>query len=116
MSEELSQLSAVRQVELYRRGELSPVEVTEAALKRIDKLNPHLNAFCLVDAEGALTAAKESEMRWRRGEPLGRVDGVPATIKDLVLSKGWPTLRGSRTVDPAQAWTEDAPAVARLRG
>ncbi|MGD9535925.1 MAG: amidase [Alphaproteobacteria bacterium] len=115
MSEELSQLSAVRQVELYRKGELSPVEVTQAALKRIEQVNPRLNAFCLVDAEAALKAAKESEARWQRGEPLGRVDGVPATIKDLVISKGWPTLRGSRAVDPKQPWAEDAPAVARLR-
>ena len=54
MSEELSQLSAVRQVELYRRGELSPVEVTEAALKRIDKLNPRLNAFVFIGVMGRL--------------------------------------------------------------
>ena len=115
VSDELNQLSAVRQIELYRKGELSPVEVTMAALRAIDRANRRLNAFCLVDTEAALTAARASEARWRKGEPQGRVDGVPATIKDLVLSKGWPTLRGSRAVDPKQAWNEDAPAVARLR-
>src|SRR3546814_9115142 len=47
--------------------------------------------------------------------PICPVDGVPATVKDLVLARGWPTLRGSRTVDPDQPWDEDAPAVARLR-
>ncbi len=115
MSEDLNQLSAVRQIELYRKGELSPVEVTMAALRAIDRANPRLNAFCLVDTEAALAAARASEVRWRKGEPQGRVDGVPTTIKDLVLSKGWPTLRGSRTVDPKQEWSVDAPAVARLR-
>src|SRR5215469_8399599 len=48
-------------------------------------------------------------------EPLSFIDGVPATIKDLVLTKGWPTLRGSRTVDASQSWNEDAPATQRLR-
>jgi aspartyl-tRNA(Asn)/glutamyl-tRNA(Gln) amidotransferase subunit A len=46
---------------------------------------------------------------------MGRLDGVPVGIKDLMLTKGWPTLRGSRTIDPDQPWTDDAPAVARLR-
>ena len=50
-----------------------------------------------------------------RGNPLGIADGVPATAKDLILAKGWPTLRGSRTTDPNQVWDEDAPPVARLR-
>lgn len=115
MSDEVNQLSAVRQIELFRKREVSPVEVTMAALRAIDRTNRRLNAFCLVDSDAALAAARASEARWRKGEPQGRVDGVPTTIKDLVLSKGWPTLRGSRAVDPNQAWSEDAPAVARLR-
>ena len=47
--------------------------------------------------------------------PLGPLDGVPVSIKDLLLTKGWPTRRGSKTVDPAGPWPDDAPAVARLR-
>ena len=50
-----------------------------------------------------------------KGEPLSRIDGVPALIKDLLLVKGWPTLRGSKTVDPNQPWEQDAPSVARLK-
>jgi aspartyl-tRNA(Asn)/glutamyl-tRNA(Gln) amidotransferase subunit A len=50
-----------------------------------------------------------------RGEPLGPLDGITASIKDIVLSEGWPTLRGSRSIDPNQPWTEDAPCVARMR-
>jgi aspartyl-tRNA(Asn)/glutamyl-tRNA(Gln) amidotransferase subunit A len=101
--------------EQYRTRRLSPVEVTQAALARIAKINPIYNAFCVVDPEAALASARESESRWASGKPLGLADGVPATAKDLILAKGWPTLRGSRTIDPNQAWTEDAPPVARLR-
>ena len=53
--------------------------------------------------------------RWRSKAPLSPLDGVPLSIKDLLLTRGWSTLRGSRLVDPAQPWEEDAPAVARLR-
>jgi aspartyl-tRNA(Asn)/glutamyl-tRNA(Gln) amidotransferase subunit A len=59
--------------------------------------------------------AAKSETRWHKGEPLGPVDGVPVAIKDLILTKGWPTLRGSLTTDPHQLWSEDSPATARLR-
>ena len=68
-----------------------------------------------MDRDGALAAARESEERWLRGEAVGRLDGVPVTIKDLILMRGFPTLRGSRLVEPDQDWSEDAPATARLR-
>ncbi|HEY8014949.1 MAG TPA: amidase [Dongiaceae bacterium] len=115
MSQDPALLSAVELVELYRARKLSPVEATKAALERIEKHNPRFNAFCLVDEPGALAAAHASEERWTKGRPRGRVDGVPATVKDLLITKGWPTLRGSKAVDPKQAWEEDAPSVARLR-
>ena len=99
----------------YRARTLSPVEVTRATLERIGSLNPVLNAYCLVDHDGAMASARESERRWRDGRPLSRIDGVPTSIKDLILTRGWPTLRGSKTVDPNQAWDDDAPATARLR-
>jgi aspartyl-tRNA(Asn)/glutamyl-tRNA(Gln) amidotransferase subunit A len=108
-------LSATELISQYRRRQLSPVEAVEAALQRIDSQNDAVNAFRLVDAESAMAAARASEKRWLQGEALGLVDGVPTTIKDLVLARGWPTLRGSRTTDEAQAWDEDAPATARLR-
>jgi len=111
---ELIWLSAARLLKGYRKGHFSPVEVTRAVLGRIAAANPTINAFCLVDETAALKAAKASEKRWRKGEALA-LDGVPTSIKDLVLTKGWPTLRGSKTVDPEQAWEDDAPAVARLR-
>jgi aspartyl-tRNA(Asn)/glutamyl-tRNA(Gln) amidotransferase subunit A len=107
-------LTAVQLLEKYVRRELSPVEATKAVLARIEKLNPKLNAFCLV-SEQAMQDAKASEARWTAGQPKGLLDGVPVSIKDLLLTKGWPTLRGSKTVDPKGPWNDDAPAVARLR-
>ncbi|MDB5804759.1 MAG: amidase [Betaproteobacteria bacterium] len=115
MSGELHHLSAVELTAAYAARRLSPVEVTQATLARIDAVNPKVNAFCVVDHESALAAARESEARWRKGRPLSFIDGVPAGIKDLVLARGWPTLRGSKTVDPAGPWNDDAPATARLR-
>jgi aspartyl-tRNA(Asn)/glutamyl-tRNA(Gln) amidotransferase subunit A len=114
-TDDIAGLSAVDLVEQYRKKALSPVEATQAVLDRIERLDRHVNAFALLDAGSALASARESEARWQRGEPLGPVDGVPVALKDLILAKGWPTLRGSRAVDPAQDWNEDSPATARLR-
>jgi aspartyl-tRNA(Asn)/glutamyl-tRNA(Gln) amidotransferase subunit A len=108
-------LTATELVAAYQAGELSPVEATTDVLSRIERLNEQLNAFCLVDGERALESARRSEQRWRRREPCGLVDGVPTSIKDVFLTAGWPTLRGSRTISPNQEWTMDAPPVARLR-
>jgi aspartyl-tRNA(Asn)/glutamyl-tRNA(Gln) amidotransferase subunit A len=108
-------LSATELLSLYRAKKLSPVEATKAALDRIRKHDGRFNAFCLVDEDGALKSAKASEARWQRGQPQGLADGVTATVKDLLLTQGWPTLRGSKMVSRDQAWDEDAPCVARLR-
>ena len=112
---QLTACSASELLLLYRERKASPVEATRAVLARIDALNPRLNAFCLVAHEAALEAAAASEARWAKGAPTGALDGVPVSIKDLILTRGWPTLRGSRSVDPKQAWNDDAPATARLR-
>ena len=115
MNADLADFTAVELLALYRSGEASPVEATQAVLRRIDQQNPTLRAYSFVAAEDALRNARLSETRWHRGEPCGPLDGVPASIKDLILTRGMPTLRGSRTVDPQQAWEIDAPATARLR-
>ncbi len=114
-STDLALWSATELLHGFASRTVSPVEATRAALARIDAHNDRLNAFCLVDAEGALAAARESEARWAKGAPKGLVDGVPTSIKDLSLTKGWPTMRGSKAVDPKGPWDIDAPFVARLR-
>ena len=120
---DLTQCTAEQLLHLYRSGQASPVDATKALLARIEKLNPKLNAFTLVDEKVAMNCAKSSEAKWQvhrkaalhGGAEVGALEGVPASIKDLILTRGWPTLRGSRTVDPNQAWEIDAPVTARLR-
>src|SRR5262245_51820738 len=112
---ELCFISATELVAHYRKRSLSPVEVTRAVLARIEALNLKVNAYCLIDAQSALDDARASEGRWMRGAPAGPIDGVPTSIKDLILTRNWPTLRGSRAVDPAGPWHDDSPATARLR-
>src|SRR5258707_11838312 len=101
--------------EAYRQNARSPVEAPQSALEAIDRYDDQVNGFVLVDADGALAAAKESEGRWYAGEPLGPGDGVPTSIKDALWTRRWPTLRGSTLIDEAGPWEEDAPSVARLR-
>ena len=113
--ENLSLISATELVQEYRSGRISPVEVATAALDAIDTFNPTVNAFVLVDHESALNAAKESEARWAHGKPLSDIDGVPTSIKDVFLTRGWPTLRGSSLIEADNHWDVDAPCVARLR-
>ena len=96
MSRELALMPATELLANYRARKLSPVEATKAALARIAALNGRFNAFCRIDEAGALAAARVSEQRWQRGEAKGLVDGVPTSVKDILLAKGWPTLRGSK--------------------
>ncbi len=115
----LADCTAAELLQLYRSGQASPVEAAQAVHGRIARLNPSLNAFCFIAPDASLQAAQASEARWQKwrqsGEPCGDLEGVPVSIKDLILTRDWPTLRGSRTVDAAQAWDTDAPVSARLR-
>ena len=115
MSNDLNWKSAKKLVKGFAERKFSPVEVAQACLAQIEKHDGPINAMAGVHAETALAQAKASEQRWLKGEPSGPVDGVPVLVKDLLLVKGWKTLRGSKTVDPDQAWDNDAPSVARLR-
>lgn len=111
---DLADLGAVALGRLFKSGQVSPVEATRAAFARIAAREPQLNAFVVLDEQGALAAAEASGQRHRRGEPRGPLDGVTATIKDMVAMAGFPTRRGSRVTTDAPA-PADAPAVARLR-
>ncbi|MBI4636371.1 MAG: amidase [Candidatus Rokubacteria bacterium] len=111
---DLAWCSALEAVALIQRKEVSPVELTEATLARIEALNPRLNAFCLVAADLARAAAREAEIAVTKGEPLGPLHGVPISIKDVVFTRGLRTTGGSRLFAEAVP-EEDAVAVARLR-
>ena len=93
MTTDLTRCTAAQLYDLYRKAETSPVEVATAVLDRIEAVNPVLNCFCLVDRDTSLAQARESEARWQAKTPLGPLDGVPVSIKDLTLTAGWPTLR-----------------------
>jgi aspartyl-tRNA(Asn)/glutamyl-tRNA(Gln) amidotransferase subunit A len=106
-------LSAEDMLAAFARGRLTPVDVLQAVTQRIARLNPAVNAFVAMNPR-ALAAAGESAMRWRAGRPIGPLDGVPVTVKDLVDLAGFPTRRGSRTSSPDPV-ADDAPMVASLR-
>ncbi|MCB8880970.1 amidase [Acidisoma cellulosilytica] len=109
----LCRLSATELVDLYGKGELSPVEVTRATLARAEVVQDRFNAFVRIDHDAALAAATLSETRWRNGNPIGPLDGVPTTIKDIVYVKDSLAQYGSRS--PGVTSTVDAPSVALLR-
>ena len=114
MSTPLHDLPAQALVGAYREGSLSPVEVTQAVLDHIARWEPALQATWLLRPEAALEQARASEARWRRGEPLGPLDGVPTTIKENIATQGDPLPAGTAAVElkPAAA---DAPPAARLK-
>src|SRR5918992_677718 len=87
LAAELSELSAAALLSAYRDRRLSPVGVVEGSPLRLE----------------------------RAGAPAGALDGIPVAVKDVFPTCGWPTLRGSRAIDPAGPWEEDASAVAALR-
>jgi|TARA_R110001592_G_scaffold87235_5_gene257714 aspartyl-tRNA(Asn)/glutamyl-tRNA(Gln) amidotransferase subunit A len=114
MSNEILRMTAVELLQQYRDKTLSPVEVAEAMLGQIERLDSHTNGFCLVDRETSLGLARESEQRYQKGEAQGLVDGVPVAVKDVFLTPMWPTIKGSYTVDPKSTLNKSAPATAAL--
>jgi hypothetical protein len=116
MTADLAMMPAHELVKLYKARKASPVEATKSALARVDAFNPQLNAFQHLDPDSALRQARASEKRWKKGgKRLSDIDGVPITIKDMVLTKGMPTRMGSLATDADGPWTVDAPVAQRLR-
>jgi aspartyl-tRNA(Asn)/glutamyl-tRNA(Gln) amidotransferase subunit A len=111
---DLCYMPAIDLAAAIRMKQVSPVEVVNAVLSRIEQLNPKLNAFCLVTADTARQAAQAAEHAVMRGDTLGPLHGVPVSIKDLVITKGVRTMRGSKLYEH-DVPTEDAPVVERLK-
>lgn len=110
----LPDLSAAELVVAYRDKTLSPVDVVDAVLARIDAWEPKLQALYAYDPAGARQAAAQAARRWAEGRPLGPVDGVPVTIKENIATKGVPVPLGTAATSLTPA-AEDAPPAARLR-
>jgi len=110
----LHDLSAVAIIEAYRSRELSPIDVMLDVLARVEAFEPHIHATYLLAPERALAEARASEARWLRGEPIGPLDGVPATVKDNIATKGEPKPVGTAATDLIPE-PRDAPPAQRLR-
>nr|WP_222622346.1 amidase [Ramlibacter albus] len=110
----MHELPAADLVAGYRKGALSPVDVARSVLGHVERWEQHLHALFLLRPEQVLAQARDSEARWRAGEPLGPLDGVPVTIKDNIATRGDPTPLGTAATDLAPA-TADAPPAARMR-
>ena len=112
--EDLAWRSALEIATLVRDKQLSPVELTEALLARIEALDPRLNAFCLVTADAARAAAREAEIAVMKREPIGALHGVPLSLKDVLYTRGLRTTGGSRLFADLVP-EEDNVAVGRLK-
>jgi aspartyl-tRNA(Asn)/glutamyl-tRNA(Gln) amidotransferase subunit A len=110
----LHDLCAIDLIAGFRAGQFSPTEVLEDVLAHIAVWEPHIKALYAFDPESARATAKASTERWRKGEPIGPLDGVPTTIKENIATKGVPVPLGAATTKlvPSEA---DAPPAARLR-
>lgn len=113
-TDEIWKKSGTEQVRLIREGEVSPLDVLEASLQRVEALDSTLNAFCVLDEEGAKEAAREAEHAVDNGDDLGRLHGVPVGVKDLIDVEGMKTTYGSKLYEnyiPEQ----DSVSVRRIR-
>jgi aspartyl-tRNA(Asn)/glutamyl-tRNA(Gln) amidotransferase subunit A len=110
---DLHALGAGELADAYRTGQLSPVAVTQAVLEHVARWEPHLQASYLLRPERALALARESEARWRKGQPLSALDGVPYTLKENIATRGDPMPLGTAATQLVAA-PDDAPPAARL--
>ncbi len=105
---------AVEIATLIREKKLSPVEVIDSLLERIDRINPNINAYCTLVPDQAREDARKAEAAVTRGDSLGPLHGVPVSVKDLTATKGIRTVMGSRIYENSVP-DEDAIIVERLR-
>lgn len=113
--DELAELNTTQLLALYAADQISPVEVMCATLDHAERVNGAINALFHIVAEDAMATAKASETRWHRKSPMGRLDGVPVTVKDSVNVAGWPYLHGARPNRDRPLAQTDAPPAARLK-
>jgi aspartyl-tRNA(Asn)/glutamyl-tRNA(Gln) amidotransferase subunit A len=93
---EICRMTAIQLRKAIKARKLSPVEVMDAVLERIDRINPKINAYCTLVPESARAEAKKAELKVMNGESLGPLHGVPVSIKDLAFTKGIRTTGGSK--------------------
>jgi aspartyl-tRNA(Asn)/glutamyl-tRNA(Gln) amidotransferase subunit A len=109
------QLGIAELTDAYRQGTHTPESVLDTLLAAIAADTRGIDAFCLIDADTARVQARASGERWRTGQQLGPLDGIPVSIKDLMNVAGLPTRRGSLTSIGEPVAAADAPCVLPLR-
>ena len=114
MKNELYKLSAVDLINMYKTGETNPLEVSLDIIKQLENKNSQFNAFVCFDKEKILQQAKLSSDRWSSGKVKGILDGVPISIKDLLVTKDYPTRRGSFIESLPIISDKDAPVVKKI--
>ncbi|MES1949736.1 amidase [Salinisphaera sp. S4-8] len=107
-------LTATDMLARLARREVSATTLADCALQRIEQVDDRLNAFCHIDERATRDAAAAADERYRSGQPMGRIDGLPVAVKDAFDMIGWPTRDGSKLTG-SQAKTFDAPTVAACR-
>jgi aspartyl-tRNA(Asn)/glutamyl-tRNA(Gln) amidotransferase subunit A len=110
----LHDLSAVDLIAGFRARQFSPAEVLDDVLAHIARWEPHIKALYAFDPKGARATAKASTERWWKDQPIGPLEGVPVTLKEIIATKGVPVPLGAATTKLAPA-AMDAPPAARLR-
>ena len=110
----LSEMSVRELGKALAERQVSPTELLDDTLARIERLEPTLNTFAFLDVDGARRAADTAEARQMRGERISALDGIPTSVKDLIAMAGLPQRFGSRATPESPA-LEDAPSVERLR-
>ena len=114
MKNELYKLSAVDLLSMYKTKETNPLEVSLDIIKQLENKNSQFNAFVCFDKEKILQQAKLSSERWSSGKVKGILDGVPISIKDLLVTKDYPTRRGSFIESLPTTSDKDAPVVKKI--
>ena len=107
----LHALTAVELLALYAQKKLSPVEVIRAVIARVEAFEPKIHATYLFSPERAIKEAQASEARWLKGKPLGPLDGVPATVKDNIATRGEPKPLGTAATN-LEPQPDDGPPAA----
>jgi amidase len=107
-------LPATELLPRFRKRELSPVDVLEAQIKRIEAWNDKVNCITTRHYDEARAAARESEARYRSGKPRA-LEGITVAVKDEYTVKGWVTTMGSQLLKDTPPATEDGPVIERLR-
>jgi len=111
---DLAHLPANELLAHFRERKLSPIEVLEVQIERIEALNDKVNCITYKHYDEARTAARESERRYREGKPRP-LEGITVAVKDEYQTKGWVTTKGSLLLKDAPPATEDNAVIERLR-